>query len=576
MKIGCLTEAVFKNPTQARAARAKAAQMSNAEKLANTVSDSILIPAVKKFLCESKEIREEFSKAALTLVDGNRNNAMEFSTFTHPYSTADEWSDRMYSTYCNTFLDDKTELANAARESVFVITDVQIVDKNIDKGILLVDLNAVIATKKLSSSTMYLYSYILLGHAGVFKGKPGRENEIKADLSKVLSLSYKHAIAREKGEAFSKRSEDEINLLSSIKTIQINKIYMYRNIPTRIATVEVGGTREERNVQYWGDAQVRVNMQNGKGAAFLIFPMYNYKEIYSDNALTPGKLETSKVDENTLITNFGGVLNVFDFNESDLKFTVNAFINGVYSVPATEEIRDYVKAVAAICDEEDDDIRKTYNLNMLEPVAKMFESSNTPSLLYTYVARMQYELKDNRLIPSKYHKIVSGLLGAQSSADKREAVHDMVAPELNTGDSNNPILSIINSLDSGYNDMYVTLTRIFIARESNPTMTSLDMRRFPAHPTSDIFPIFPENNEGLTSYTEMISIYNDDTYTRLPTNLSFIKTYMPFFKSTEAFKLVDISLPKAEELFAAESRCRKKLKAEMVVGFYKMFQSLGK
>jgi homoserine trans-succinylase len=51
---------------------------------------------------------------------------------------------------------------------------------------------------------------------------------------------------------------------------------------------------------------------------------------------------------------------------------------------------------------------------------------------------------------------------------------------------------------------------------------------------------------------------------------------MPFFKSTETFKLTDTPIQESQELFAVESRCRKKLKAEMVVGFYKMFQSLGK
>ena len=581
MKINLLEEGFFKNPEQARAAREKAAQQSNAEKLANAVSDTILIPAVKKFLCENIEIRHEFSKTVLSYVDGNLENSMQFSTLTHPYASVGTWNQRVYSTYCDTFLDDSTTSANSKKKSVFVITDVQIVDKNVDKGILMVDLNAVIALKDTYNSNMYLYSYILLGNAGVFRGKLGMEGEVKRDLSKALSLAYKHTISKAIDNENTEISNDELNLLSGIKTIQINKIYMYRNIPPRIVTTSVlDQTRKETNVEYWGDGGARAKTKDKVGAAFLIFPMYNYKEKYGEKALSPGVFETTRIDENTLIEQFGGTLNVFDFNESDLNYTVNAYINGIYSVAAVDEIKNYVDAIIECANEEKDDksITKEYNMNAVRPIAKMFEDSNTPSLLYTYIARMQYELKNNKLVPSKYHQVISSLLAGHTPEEETELVRTQIAPGIGTAKA----FDIIHSATTGYNDMFVTFYRAFIFKATNPTMESLATRMFPSLPTNTIFPIFPSDtylSKNDKYDTEMITIYNTESYnSRIPSTTSFISYYMPFFRSSETFRFFGIgsSSHAAKHLMLAEVQCRNKLHSELVNGFYKMFNALEK
>ncbi len=262
-----------------------------------------------------------------------------------------------------------------------------------------------------------------------------------------------------------------------------------------------------------------------------------------------------------------------------MNYNINALVNGVYSVPAVDEIKNYVEAIIECVNEEkaDESITKEYNMNAVAPLAKMFEDSNTPSLLYIYVARMQYELKNNKLVPSKYHQTISSLLAGHTSEELTEIVRTQIVPGIGTAEASN----IIHSATNGYNDMFVTFRRAFIVKATNPTMESLATRMFPSMPTNNIFPIFPSSK--LSTYdkndTEMITVYNTESYnSNIPTSTALMSYYMPFFRSSETFSFFGIgsSNQSAKHLMLAEVQCRNKLHSELVNGFYKMFNVLEK
>ena len=560
MKIKYITEGVFKNPTQARAEREKSAQRSNAEKLTGIVSDTIIIPAVKKFLIESSQIRVQFSKIALRYIDGNDGNTSDVSKIVHPYSSTTDWAFVVgNSMFCEPFQADKVRFANSSSQSRFTITDVQIVDKNIDKGVITVDLNAVISYPGYSGS-MYLYNYIMIGSSGIFKGKPGSENQIRTDLSKELTSSYKQAIKICKEGAF--LSEDEINVLSHIKTIAINKIYMYRNVPTSISSIGTPGAKElQQDIEYAGKGMPR-NKRDNRLIGFLVFPSTSRVDNeYSTTPIKPGSFEISDIDEDIVMKSYGGVLDVFDFTKSDLRFFINAFVNGVYNVPAAKTIKYYVENVVKCCSKEYSVDLQRYDKQKIEPAAKLFSGETLPSLICTYVAKKQYEFRNNKLVPSEYHKNVSKILAAASSNDYETLIkNDEACRNISTS----------YVIETGYNDIYVALHRVFITSQENPSMADLSTQPAYYSPqTESFFPIFPTEDN-----VDMLSIYNRYGFEDFIASSRLINRYMPFFSTSYSFNF-DIN-SYSKEMKNAELSCRGALFTAVKDGFYKMFDAISK
>ena len=176
-----LNEGYFKNPEQMKAAKERTASMTNTEKLANTAINMV-IPAVKKFICENADLRLLFSKTLCKYIKSNPYNSIEYSPLDLGSCTYDGLDNAIKGTFISPKC--KINLNDLTFSNIFIITNVEIINKNMNNGEITVDLDCVIGHNNwktpcpsVSEMTDFanLYSCLQINEAGIFNGQPGAE-----------------------------------------------------------------------------------------------------------------------------------------------------------------------------------------------------------------------------------------------------------------------------------------------------------------------------------------------------------------------------------------------------------------